>query len=104
MAITIHLAPETEKKLQELAAHSGQSLEQYMEQLAARVVRAANGPPSAPPVRAEADLTPAALSFDDILAPVRKEFEESGMTEGEIDRLLQESLDEVRAARRKAGK
>jgi hypothetical protein len=103
MTLTIHLAPETEKKLQELAARAGQSLERYVEHLAEKEVRAANGRPGTPQPSAEVAIPLAAMTFDQILAPVRKEFEESGMTEEEIDRLLRESLDEVRAARRKVG-
>jgi len=98
MTITIHLAPETQKRLQELAARAGQSLERYVEELAEQEVRAANGP-GAPQSSAEAAVPPTALTFDEILAPVRKEFQESGMTEEQIDRLLRESLDEVRAGR-----
>jgi hypothetical protein len=104
MTITINLTPETEKKLQELAAHAGQSLERYIEQLAEKEVRAANGRPTGLQSSGEAAIPLEAATFDQILAPVREEFEESGMTEEEIDRLLRESLDEVRAARRKAVK
>src|SRR5262249_29958911 len=43
MTITIHLSPEAEKKLQEIAARAGQSLEQYIEQLAEQEALGVNG-------------------------------------------------------------
>jgi hypothetical protein len=78
-------------------------LERYVEELAEQEVRAADGRPGALQSSAEAAIPSTAVTFDEILAPVRKEFQESGMTEEENDRLLRKSLDEVRAARRKAG-
>lgn len=40
-------------------------------------------------------LAPAKPSLDEILAPVRREFEASGMTESELDALIEEAREEV---------
>lgn len=42
----------------------------------------------------ETDLL-AAKSFDEILLPIRKTFQESGASEGELESLFEESRDEV---------
>ena len=41
-------------------------------------------------------------SLDEVLAPLREEFDRSGMTEEELTDLLEEAKHEMRAARRKA--
>ena len=37
----------------------------------------------------------AAKSFDEILAPIRRTFQESGMSEGDLDALFEEAREEV---------
>jgi hypothetical protein len=46
MSVTLHLAPEIERRLSEIAACEGQTLEAYLEQLAERAAMDANGSPS----------------------------------------------------------
>jgi hypothetical protein len=101
MSVTLHFSAETERRLRERAAQSGQTLEDYLQQYLEREVLGANGS------RATPDAGPAphpGMTFDEILAPIRQEFAASGLTEEEINELLQQSLDEVRAERRKARK
>jgi hypothetical protein len=89
MTVTITLAPETEAKLRQRAAQSGQTLEAFLQQLVEREARGGNG--TAAPVAA----APTAPTFDDILAPVRKGFEESGLTEEELTALFEEAREEA---------
>jgi hypothetical protein len=42
----------------------------------------------------------ASRTFDEILAPIREGWQQSGMTEDEITALFQETRDEVRQERR----
>jgi hypothetical protein len=92
MSITLHLAPETERVLKEKAARAGQTLESYIEGLAEREARGTNGVPT--------DARGVRTALDELLAPVRKEFEESGMTEEELTEFLTEVRDEVRREKR----
>jgi hypothetical protein len=87
MAVTIHLSPETEKRLQELAARAGQSLEHYLARLAEKEAWGANGAQPSP--RPE-------KTFDEILAPVRQGWEEAGMSEEQVDQLFEDTLQKVR--------
>jgi hypothetical protein len=48
MTVTLNLSPETERRLREKAAQTGQTLEGYLEQLLVRDAEAANGT-TAPP-------------------------------------------------------
>jgi len=70
------LPPETMKALDEKARHRGKSAADYVRDLI------------------EADLL-ASQSFDDILAPIRQGFKESGMSEGELEALFEEAREEV---------
>lgn len=76
MTITISLSPEAEKKLFERAARSGQDVAGYIHRLIEKDIQA-----------------PASL--DDVLAPIRRQFEESGMTEEELDTLVEEAREEA---------
>ena len=76
MDITIRIRPEVQEKLQQRAFDSGQDVEAYAERL---IEKALSGPPS----------------IDELLAPVRKQFAESGMTEEELDALIEEAREEV---------
>jgi len=103
MTITITLPPETEEKLRERAAASGKTVDGFVRQLVEREVLGANGGqgPSTSPT--ENALPHAAPTLDDVLAPVHKEFQQSGMTEEELTEFLTEVRDEVRREKR-AGK
>jgi hypothetical protein len=76
MTITISLPPETEQKLKERAIQSGRDLPGYVHHLIEKDV--------------QSDPT-----LDEILAPIRLEFETSGMTEEELDTLVDEVRDEI---------
>ncbi len=75
MTITISLPPETEKKLLEAAANSGVAPAAYAGKLI------------------ESGLSGG--TFDQILAPVRKGFEDSGLTDDELTGLFEEARDEA---------
>ncbi len=68
MEITITVPEEVERALEQRAAASGQDVKELVEDI----------------VKEQA-LRP---TLDEILAPVRKEFAESGMTENELDELI----------------
>lgn len=76
MDITISLSPEQEKTLVERASASGEDVAGYIYRLIERHVRG-----------------PAALAA--MLEPVRREFAESGMSEDELDALVEESREEI---------
>jgi len=84
MTITITLPPATEERLRAQSEVTGKDISTL-------VVEAV-----------EARLSLAQLSLRDILAPAHADFQQSGMTEAELDTLLQESVDEVRCERRSA--
>ena len=84
MAIEISLPPATEERLRAEAAATGKNIST----LVAEAV--------------EARLSLAQLKLQEILAPVHGDFQRSGMTEEELERLLQGSLEAVRAERRTA--
>jgi DNA repair exonuclease SbcCD ATPase subunit len=75
MTLVIDLSAEEEAKLKERAAARGQDLSDY--------------------ARSMLLLESAAQSLDEFLAPLRKEFAESGMTEEELDALIEEAREEV---------
>ena len=76
MTVTIHLSPEQERQLSERATRSGQDLAGYIHRLIERDIR-----------------TPATL--DEALASVRRQFQESGLTEEDLDALVEEAREEV---------
>jgi len=80
MTITISLPPEIEEKLQQRAAERGQSIDGYVRQLIERDVRREDGDPSSLP----------AGTTDEALAPVREEFERSGLTDEELAALVED--------------
>ncbi len=87
MNITIDIAPDKEKQLAERAKNSGHpDVAEYVKGLINK------------------DLT--APSLDEVLRPMRAEFEASGMTDEELDSLVEETREEVwqekQGARRKA--
>jgi hypothetical protein len=79
MTITITLTPATEDRLRAEAEATGKSI-------GTLIVEAV-----------EARLSLTQLGLRDILAPAHTDFQRSGMTEPELDRLLQETLDQSRS-------
>jgi plasmid stability protein len=90
MTFSITLPPETEERLRQRAAEAGQSVEGFIRQLLERAVLGPNGC-QAP----ETGAAPAAKTFDEIFAPLRKEVEQSGVTDEELDRLVEQARAEV---------
>jgi rubrerythrin len=77
MELTIIVADETKSALEQRARERGYSdVSKYVERLIST------------------DLL-AAKSFDEILAPIRKTFQESSMSDGELEALFEEARDEV---------
>lgn len=81
MTLQIDLDPELEAKLRERAAAAGEDPQEYARHALAEKLR---GPES----------------LDEILAPVRKEFRESGMTEEELHLLSEQALADSRRSKR----
>jgi hypothetical protein len=79
-AITIDLAPETEKRLREKADSAGLTLEVYLRRLAEHD---ANGTARRP------------ATFDQILAPVRDGFAARGLTDDELANEFEAAREEV---------
>jgi hypothetical protein len=88
MTITLTLKPETERFLREQAASRGQDVAEYLQGLIETALKGANGSAPGGPH--------AGMSFDAILAPVRKEVETSGLTDEELDELFRDTIEEVR--------
>jgi hypothetical protein len=91
MTITLTLKPEMERFLREQAAARGQDVADYLQGLIETALKSANGSDQATPH--------AGLSFDAILAPVRKEVETSGLTDEELDELFRDTIEEPRRER-----
>jgi hypothetical protein len=75
MTITISLSPEQDKRLAERAAQAGQEVAVYIHQLIDRDIRAE--------------------SLDAILAPVRRNFEQRGMTDDDLAALVEEVREDI---------
>jgi hypothetical protein len=75
MTITIDLRPEQERRLAERAARAGQDVVAYVRHLIDR------------------DIDPEHL--DAILAPVRRNFEQSGMTDDDLATLVEEVREDI---------
>jgi hypothetical protein len=76
MDITLSLSSVEEKELAERASRSGEGIAEYVHRLIERHISA--------PDRLAA-----------LLAPVRRQFAESGMSEAELDSLVEEAREEV---------
>ncbi|HWL93076.1 MAG TPA: hypothetical protein VNT79_06050 [Phycisphaerae bacterium] len=76
MTLTISITPEVEEKLRERAVALGRDISQY----AADLIRQGVSAPT----------------FDEILAPVRQDFVDSGMTSNEIDEFGRDLIAKVR--------
>lgn len=90
MSITINLSLEAERKLQERATRSGQTVEGFVQKLLERELLGVNGGQEAGSPDQGAGTT-----LDEVLAPVREEFEKSGMTEDELAALVEEVREEI---------
>jgi hypothetical protein len=75
MTITISLSPQQERRLAERAAQAGQEIAAYVHQLIDRDIQAEN--------------------LDAILAPVRRNFEQSGMTDEDLTALVEEVREDI---------
>ncbi|MFN3651425.1 MAG: hypothetical protein ACK47B_17755 [Armatimonadota bacterium] len=73
MTITIQLSPEQESQLRERAARQGQDPADFARGL---IERGLTRP-----------------DLDEILAPLRQEFDQSGMSESELDHLIETARD-----------
>jgi len=92
MTITIDLPSEIEEKVKMQASHDGLKLEDYLKSL---IEETAN--------RRERVKRSSESSFDEILAPIRKGFDESGMSEDEILEFFEEAREEVWQENQSAG-
>jgi hypothetical protein len=76
MTLTLHLSEEDARKLVERAQNSGSDISGYVTRLIER------------------DIHPRA-SIAEVLAPIRQQFDESGMSDDDLDALVQEAREEV---------
>jgi hypothetical protein len=76
MTYTISLSPTAEKRLHERATAYGQEVTACLNQLIEEALAAKP-------------------SVDQVLAPIRRQFQESGMTEEELDALVEEVREEI---------
>lgn len=83
MTITFRLSPEEERKLMERAAETGQDVASYVQRLIARDIERAR-------------------TLGELLAPIHEDFHQSGMTEEELDTLLESELAATRKERKQA--
>jgi hypothetical protein len=86
MTLTINLPTATIEKLRAEAAASGKDVD--------TLVREA----------VEVKLAVSGRSFRDIMAPVHQDFRKSGMSEDELDTLVDEAMADARAARKTSRK
>jgi len=75
--VTVELLPDTVRKLREKAVSAGLSLESYLGRLA------------------DEDVSDGGTAFDQVVAPVRAAFRQSGMTDDDITDLVQEAREEA---------
>lgn len=94
MMLHINLPPETERRLRERAAQTGQSAEAFVRSLVERELHSENGGPPAL-AASESDTSPPSSQLDRVLAPVREEFERSGMTDDELAALVEDLRQKV---------
>lgn len=97
MTLTIQLPPEVEAKLRDRAAQRGLAAEVYARKL---IEQGLNGSQEVSGAGQPAGAPHAGTTLDEILAPVREEFEQSGMTEEELTQFLTEVRDQVRREKR----
>jgi hypothetical protein len=95
MSVTLNFPPETEKRLRERAAQSGQSVERLIQQLVEREVLGLNSGQKVTPTSTEAAASQAGMTLDQILAPVREDFERSGLTDDDLASLVEEVREKI---------
>jgi hypothetical protein len=88
MTINIELKPDEERALRERARTSGREISEYVHQVLTEHIRSGQS------------LATPSKTFDEILAPIREGWRQSGMAEDEITALFEETRDEVRKERR----
>lgn len=98
--VILDIPPEVERTLRERAARNGQTLEVYLQQIAEREARDGGHAPVAPPTSSPHS----EASLDQILAPFRQSFEESGMTDDELAILVEEVREEIWQEKQQAPK
>lgn len=76
MEITISIPPDVQDRLRQRAVESGQDVAGYVETLIER------------------DLS-SSMSLRDLYAPVRRQIEQSGISENELDALIEEAREEA---------
>jgi hypothetical protein len=91
MTLTIQLSPDVEKKLRDGAAERGLAIDAYAQKL---IEKALDGGAETSPG------LPAGASLDEILAPFRREVEQSGMSDDELRDFFTEAQNEVRTEKR----
>jgi plasmid stability protein len=95
MTVILSIPSEMEQKLRERAAQAGQSVEGYIQQLVERDVLSTNGGQAVPQLSGQPSTLHPGMTLDEILAPVREEFERSGMTDEELGSLVEEIREEI---------
>ena len=85
MTVTIELSGDEERRLAERAARLGQDLDAYLRRL----------------IRADLEVEGTGRTFAEILAPVHEDFRRSGMGMNELDALLEGTINESRAERKR---
>jgi predicted transcriptional regulator len=86
MTITITLTPEEERKLADLARASGKDPAAHAHDVVTAYLNGAN--------------QQGTKSFEEILAPIWEGWHRSGMSDGEVDGLFEQELQEARRERR----
>ncbi|MDB5352551.1 MAG: hypothetical protein JWN86_3798 [Planctomycetota bacterium] len=88
MSISITLTPAEERKLAELARARGKDLAGHVHDVVSAYLKVAD--------------EQGTRSFEEILAPIWEEWGNRGMTDSEVDDLLEQELQEARSERRAA--
>ena len=84
MTVTVDLSPEIEAKIKTQAEKGGVKFEDYVKSLLEEAS-----------IRRENLEALSEKSFDEILAPVRQGFQQSGLSEAELTELFEEAREEV---------
>jgi hypothetical protein len=88
MTISIELAPDEERKLEEKARARGQVVSDFVRELIRNELSGGHAVKKA-----------FGSTFDEVLAPIREGWEQSGMSQDEIMALFEETRNEVRRER-----
>ncbi|MCI0462508.1 MAG: hypothetical protein L0Z62_36625 [Gemmataceae bacterium] len=85
MTIILHLSPDTEKKLQDLAAQRGESVARFIERHVEELAQQANGGPA----------LSRSPTWGEICAPLAAAVEGSAMTDDEFADFIEQVREEV---------